>query len=170
MRRFDYSVSDAFSMLRKQPCFARASNVAIRRRMRESGVRRLTAPEGGKMKDRPRYPWPKTGWPHRSWLRTAAYAVEDIGWIARDLPFHCPFCGSTDNPFDCDRIWYPQKGTIICRECHKTRLRSVLVELDALKPIVSELMRGLPDEGHSRLAHHADLGPERFAGRPHYTG
>jgi hypothetical protein len=171
MRSFDYTVSDAFVMIRRQPCFARVSSAAIRRRMRESGVRRLTDPEGGKMKDRRRWPWPKSGWPHRSWLRTTAYALEDIAWVARDLPFQCHFCGCTENPLcDMDRVWFPTKGTIICTHCHKTKLRNVFGDLDALKPIVSELMRGLPYEGHSRLADDADCRPERPAGRPHHAG
>jgi hypothetical protein len=67
MRSFDYTVSDAFVMIRRQPCFARVSSAAIRRRMRESGVRRLTDPEGGKMKDRRRWPWPKSGWRYHKW-------------------------------------------------------------------------------------------------------
>lgn len=163
MRRFIYTVSEAFWHIRRQPCFSRVDGAEIRRQMRCVGTVRLAAPEGGKMRDRTRQLWPKWGAPHPSWIRTRAYSEQDLAWVAKSIPFRCPFCGNDEHPIQYGELWFPRDATLICRDCHKTQLRGVMLELYALNKIASQLLRGQHNEGHSRPQEHADCGSQRTA-------
>jgi hypothetical protein len=154
---WSYRAGEAFLMLRAQPCFGRLADNEIRREMRDCGAgqAKYSPPfslSGMRPAICPDWVRPRT-WldgfviQNQNWVLVRRFTLEDVFICASSLPFECPRCASTQNPFkelgkQQGVFDFVPDGNYICKSCHKNRVPSFKKHAAELTTIIKQLNRG----------------------------